>query len=99
VQEALANVRRHSGARRARLQVERDGADVVLEVHDDGKGFPPQPCREAGTVRSSFGLEIMRERAESIGARLSYGNAPGGGAKVTIRVPAGESPMTEKTNG
>ncbi|MCL4185804.1 MAG: GAF domain-containing protein [Burkholderiaceae bacterium] len=99
VQEALANVRRHSGARRARLQVERDGDDVVFEVRDDGKGFPPQSCRAAGAVRSSFGLEIMRERAESIGARMSYGNSPGAGARVTIRVPTGQSPMMEETNG
>jgi two-component system nitrate/nitrite sensor histidine kinase NarX len=99
VQEALANVRRHSGARSALLRVERDGADVVFDVRDDGKGFEPQPRAPEGAVRSSFGLEIMRERADSIGARLWYGNAPGGGARVTIRVPAGPSPMMEETNG
>lgn len=104
VQEALANVRRHSGARRALLRVERDGNDVVFSVSDDGSGFPAQGCAREGGRRSSFGLDIMRERAESIGARVAFDNAPGGGARVVVRVPAtdaagGHVPAAEASHG
>lgn len=91
LQEALANVRRHSGARRARLRVERDGGEVVFSVADDGCGFALQAPAGPGASRSSFGLDIMRERAQAIGARVSFEDAPGGGALVTVRVAAGES--------
>src|SRR5690606_40471390 len=100
LQEALANVRRHSGARRARLRVERAGADVVFSVDDDGCGFTTKGCDGGRAApRSSFGLDIMRERAEAIGARVSFENPPAGGARVVVRIaavdPAAERPPTE----
>jgi two-component system nitrate/nitrite sensor histidine kinase NarX len=104
LQEALANVRRHSGARRARLRVERVGADVVFSVDDDGCGFTTKDCGGGRAApRSSFGLDIMRERAEAIGARVSFENPPGGGARVVVRIaavdPAGETKGTEAAHG
>ena len=104
LQEALANVRRHSGARRARLRVERDGADVVFSVDDDGCGFTTKDCGGGRAAsRSSFGLDIMRERAEAIGARMSFETPPGGGARVVVRIAAvdtaGEPPAAETRHG
>ncbi len=90
LQEALANVRRHSGAARALLTVERDGSELVFTVVDDGRGLPPATGGRAGAGRASFGLDIMRERAEAIGARIRFDNAPGAGARVVLRVAAGE---------
>jgi len=90
VQEALANVRRHSGARHATLRVERRGNKLVIAVEDDGSGFPPVVLGKGDAkadARASFGLQIMRERAESIGATVSFENRPVGGARVVIRVP------------
>ena len=37
--EALRNIERHSGAREARVALRRSGAEVVLEIVDDGIGF------------------------------------------------------------
>jgi len=87
VQEALANVRKHSGAKHARLRVARRGGELVLEVDDDGAGFPAVGAGGRLGARSSFGLKIMKERAESIGARISFGRASKRGARVTLRVP------------
>jgi len=99
LQEALANVRRHSGARHARLRIERDGPELVFSVYDDGCGFALQAAASPTKARSSFGREIMDERAQAIGARLSFENPPEGGARVVIRIPAGhpvgEPPATE----
>ena len=50
---------------------------VVLRVTDDGKGFD-----QASTRPDSLGLGIMRERAKSIGARLSIESAIGQGTSI-----------------
>jgi signal transduction histidine kinase len=64
--EALANVVRHSGARRVSLLV-RDGRHVELEVSDDGVGLGAATTTTAG---SGLGLASMRQRAEEVGGTL-----------------------------
>jgi signal transduction histidine kinase len=78
-QEALNNVVRHSGANRVRLELEGDGAGVRLKVIDNGCGFDPNSI-PAG----HFGVGIMHERAESIGATLNVTSAPGSGTAVEM---------------
>ena len=80
-QEALTNVARHAGARRAQVRLELAGGRPLLEVDDDGQGFP-RNRREGGGVRG------MRERAVLIGATLRIGPSPLGGARVTLELPA-----------
>jgi PAS domain S-box-containing protein len=80
VQEALANVRRHSGARRATVTVGTAGDSVLVEVEDDGRGF--EPGRPAG-----MGLTGMRERALALGGELEVEGARGAGTRVLLRVP------------
>ena len=84
-QEALNNIAKHSGAKNAEvgLSVNEDpklGIIVaVLRVTDDGKGF------ELKSVNSGrFGLGIMKERAESAGAKLTVASEPGRGTKVEL---------------
>jgi signal transduction histidine kinase len=55
-----------------------DSYDAVLEIADDGVGFP---ITGAGRL-DSYGLLGMRERADSVGARLEVVSAPGKGTKV-----------------
>jgi PAS domain S-box-containing protein len=84
VQEALANVRRHSGAGRAEVRLRGEGSgNVVAEVEDDGRGF------DRKSVRSGVGLSAMQERAAGLGGELEIASRPGGGTKVTLRVPVG----------
>ncbi|MBI4506347.1 MAG: GAF domain-containing protein [Chloroflexi bacterium] len=87
IQEALANVRRHAGARRAALRLERAGGATgpVLRVtiSDDGRGFDPQ--RLPGSAH--FGLATMRERAEVGGGSLRVASAPGRGTQVIVDFP------------
>jgi signal transduction histidine kinase len=81
VQEALANVVRHAGARRAevRLALERPGL-LVVEVTDDGRGLP-------AVRRAGVGLRSMRERAEELGGTLSVNARPQGGTSVRATLP------------
>jgi two-component system sensor histidine kinase UhpB len=74
-QEALTNVARHSGARRAEVRL----GSSRLDVDDDGHGFP-HDGREGGGVRG------MRERAVLIGATLRISSSPLGGARVTLEL-------------
>ena len=60
VQEALANVRRHSEARRAKVTLETADDEVWVEIDDDGRGFDPEES-------SGMGLTGMRERALTLG--------------------------------
>ncbi len=90
IQEALANVRKHAGASSVRvsLAVEGsplDGQFMQVTVQDDGRGF--DPALPSADGEQSFGLSIMRERADGIGSRLEIRSAPGQGTSVVVRVP------------
>lgn len=85
VQEALANVARHSGAKHVWLIMELCDAEYVITVNDDGRG-----AFELGAVpdlRHHFGISIMRERAQRLGGRVEIGNRPEGGARLRLVFP------------
>jgi signal transduction histidine kinase len=77
-QEAVTNVERHAEATQVMLTWRCDGTTALLEVADDGIGFP---VGQAGRL-DSYGLLGMRERAASIGATLSIDSEPGKGTRV-----------------
>ncbi|MBI3959780.1 MAG: PAS domain S-box protein [Chloroflexi bacterium] len=77
-QEALNNVAKHSGARRANVKMSQTPDSVALEVEDDGRGFDP-----SAVPATHLGLNIMRERAEAIGAQLEIVSAKGQHTRIT----------------
>ncbi|HET9768883.1 MAG TPA: sensor histidine kinase [Thermoanaerobaculia bacterium] len=83
LQEALTNVARHAGARRARVGVAYAGNNLVLDLRDDGSGVPAAALRAA----TSLGLLGMRERARACGGELSVRRLPRGGTRVRARLP------------
>lgn len=85
VQEALANVRKHSGARQARVLLVQEDHHVQITVADDGLGFDLDQVMTG--ARSTFGLQIMRERAESIGGQFSVVSQSGQGTRICVQVP------------
>ncbi|MEM6456948.1 MAG: GAF domain-containing sensor histidine kinase, partial [Acidobacteriota bacterium] len=83
VQEALANVRKHARATRVAIGAEARTGGLALTVVDDGVGFDPaQLALHRGRPR--FGLAILRERAEAIGAQLDVRSQPGAGTTVAV---------------
>ncbi|QIK71970.1 hypothetical protein G7070_06455 [Propioniciclava coleopterorum] len=82
VQEALTNVRKHSGAVRATVHLSRGPRQVSVVVEDDGEGFDPRQTRPDG-----FGLTAMRDRAESVAGRLTIDSQPGRGTRVVVQFP------------
>jgi signal transduction histidine kinase len=56
-----------------------------MTITDDGKGFDlSQVTRQS---RTRLGLIGMQERAEAVGGKLSLTSRPGGGTRVSVRVP------------
>lgn len=80
VQEALTNVRKHAGARKAQVSLQQqDGLRITIE--DDGKGFDPAAL---DNDRDRFGLFTMRERVERVGGRLEIDSVAGRGTRVCV---------------
>ncbi len=84
VQEALNNVVKHAGARRAvvRMDVAERGTKLVVAIHDDGKGFDPTVAHPG-----HMGLETMAARAKELGGEYAISAAPGEGTTVRITAP------------
>lgn len=85
VQEALANVARHSGAESARISLSVDGHRTLrVVIADSGRGFDQLAVRDSG-----LGLAGMRERAALLAGTLTIATAPGAGTRITLDVQIG----------
>jgi signal transduction histidine kinase len=81
VQEALNNIKRHSGSQRAWVRLHFSPEVLEVEIEDHGCGFTT-PIASRG-----IGLVGMRERAHLIGGELSITRPSEGGTLVRLRVP------------
>lgn len=84
VSEALTNVLKHAGASAVTVHFGLEDGELVVSVHDDGRGF-----RDG---RGGLGLTGMRDRAEAVGGRLRIASSPGAGTTITARLPATARP-------
>jgi len=85
IQESLTNVRKHSKATAASVDVRRRDGKLLLTVTDNGAGFSQSTLSRS--VFPRFGLSTMRERAESIGAAFTIESTPGSGTSVNVAIP------------
>ena len=81
-QEAVINIERHANATSISVTWRTDGSRALLEVIDDGKGFP---TGRAGRL-DSYGITGMRERAASVGATFEINGVEGRGTVVRCRL-------------
>jgi signal transduction histidine kinase len=87
LQEAMANVERHAGARALVVRWSCDGQHGRLEVVDDGCGFDPADTAGGGTTGApASGMMAMRERANAISARLLIESSVGYGTRLLTEV-------------
>lgn len=100
-QEALTNVARHARASRVDLTLSYLDDLVLLDIQDDGIGFPVD-ARSGGTVEmGGYGLLAMRERMLGVGGELVVESAPGDGTTVAARVrrSGGNRPAPSASTG
>ncbi len=81
-QEALHNVVKHAQASTVTLRLAHNAHELVLEIHDDGRGFDT-----SGSFLGHLGLSSMRERMAGLAGVLEVESAPGGGTSVIARMP------------
>ena len=79
VAETLTNVTKHARADRATVSVTRTSAHARIEVVDDGVG--------GAQLGTGSGLRGLADRVEALGGRLAIDSPPGGGTRVTARIP------------
>ena len=84
VQEALNNIKRHSGAQRAWVRLRYLADTLEIEIEDHGRGLSASSNASRG-----IGLVGMRERAQLIEAELKFTQPAEGGTLVRLRVPRG----------
>jgi signal transduction histidine kinase len=78
-QEALNNIAKHAEAAHATIELNGDHHQVSLVIQDDGRGFDRTRIRPG-----HYGLRIMQERADAIGADLTIESRPGAGTCVEL---------------
>jgi two-component system sensor histidine kinase DesK len=79
IREAATNVLRHSGARRCRITLAREGSEAALEIHDDGQG---------GRIVEGHGVTGMRQRLMAVRGALELREESG--MHLFARAPIGE---------
>ncbi len=82
LQEALENVRKHAQADRVEVTLRAEGEDLVLTVHDNGRGL------DLSGAEQGHGIAFMRERVAALGG--SFQVASNDGVTLTIRIPRRE---------
>jgi signal transduction histidine kinase len=85
IQEALTNIRKHAlEARRVSVQLKTYGGQTVLTITDDGSGFDSSQMKAEG---KRFGLQVMHQRAASVGGQVNIYSVIGQGTCIEVCVP------------
>jgi PAS domain S-box-containing protein len=90
-QECLSNVQRHSGSPKARVRIVQESDALVLEVADEGCGFPAaaRETKRAGS-RIGMGLIGMKERIRHVGGRFET-KSDSNGTTIRASLPIWEA--------
>ena len=81
MQEALANIARHSSASSTEVNLSYGIDAVTLSITDDGCGF------DTNKQHDGMGLDSMRERTESVNGDFIIDSTPGQGTRVFVTLP------------
>ncbi|MBL0076167.1 MAG: hypothetical protein IPP41_09650 [Rhodocyclaceae bacterium] len=76
-QEALTNIAKHAQATQVNMRLSRFGGNIVLDIHDNGKGISDDDLSKP----KSFGLRGIRERVLGLAGEFSIVAADTGGTK------------------
>ena len=83
VQEALQNLKKHSGAEKAEVRLRKSNEKLFLTVCDEGKGFDAKEM----TNKLGLGIGSMQGRARLLGGEFEIHSEPGKGTRIEVWVP------------
>ena len=86
VQESLTNIHRHSGSKRATIEISRTPQQVLLEVRDEGKGISSEKLADIQSRGAAFGIRGMRERARQFNGEMTI-ESSGKGTLFRVTMP------------
>ena len=84
VQEALTNIVKHARAKQVTVTLRRVGANMRLQISDDGIGFDPKQSVSIAHV----GLLAMKDSVELLGGKITIKSAPGKGTRIEVICPS-----------
>jgi signal transduction histidine kinase len=77
--EALTNIAKYAGARKASIRVSDTGGVLTVEISDDGVG--------GAEPSAGSGLIGLADRLDVLGGRLDVDSPPGRGTRLTASIP------------
>ncbi len=83
LQESLTNIIRHAGASRTTITMKLDQGNLILLVHDDGRGISEDEIAQ----KKSFGITGMKERVELLGGKFNIHGIQGKGTLLSVEIP------------
>ncbi len=89
-QEAFNNIAKHAQATAVEIDVRHEPGALELHIRDDGRGFDSLEQTPPG----HYGLSMMRERAETVGAVLTVTSQPGQGTELVVHWREAPKPET-----
>ena len=92
IHEALTNIVKHARGTKGKITIENNDDTACITVEDDGEGFLEDSVSANGL---HFGLATMKDRAESVGGKLTISSAPQKGTRVTILLPLARQQFNE----
>jgi signal transduction histidine kinase len=99
VQEALTNVREHSGASRVSMRLMSEPDGVTLKIADNGRGFDVETKLPAAAARGRLGLVGIAERVRLLGGACNISSTPGHGTTLSVALarwgPMASRPVDE----
>lgn len=90
IQEALANVREHSGASLVEVRVRARRSAIEVQIADDGMGFEVERALAKAVQRGRLGLVGIAERVRMLGGVFQVESSPGGPTTLKFSLPRWE---------
>jgi two-component system, NarL family, sensor histidine kinase DegS len=91
IQEALNNVKKHSEARKAWIELYFEPTRLSIKIVDNGKGFNWESLSQKFLEGSSFGFLSMKERASLVGGLVDITSEENKGTTVSVEIPINRS--------
>lgn len=89
--ELINNSLKHAACSTINLSLSQNGAELVLDYSDNGRGFNPQAMMDCG-----MGLSNIASRINSLGGLFDISGQKGKGMRASIRVNTQEEPVVPK---
>lgn len=90
VMEGLKNVEKHAAASKVVVKLVGAFPNIILRIHDNGRGFDVEKRERAIIKEKRMGLRSMRERVNLLRGRMSIRSGPGRGTRIAITLPLEE---------